>query len=243
MAGAHLDSRPGRAPGSTTTAPARRRCSRSPSRSRSCRSSPRTSSASPGGAPRRRAWSARPSTSSELTEEEGADIALYLNFDMIALAELRAADLRRQRLGVRRAGAGRLGRDRAHVPALLRSFRSRQRPDGVRRTLGLRAVHRGRDPGRRPVHRRRERQDRGPQAALYGGTAGEAFDPCYHQACDDIENISERGLNQMSDAVAHAVNYYAYSLKFIPRPDRRRSRRRSTRRAYKSKYLGDSLVK
>ena len=79
------------------------------------------------------------------------------------------------------------------------------------------------------------------EAALYGGTAGEAFDPCYHQACDDIENISERGLNQMSDAVAHAVNYYAYSLKFIPRPTE--APKAKHKRAYKSKYLGDSLVK
>ena len=24
------------------------------------------------------------------------------------------------------------------------------------------------------------------QVALYGGTAGEAFDPCYHQLCDNM---------------------------------------------------------
>ena len=26
------------------------------------------------------------------------------------------------------------------------------------------------------------------QPAIWGGTAGEQFDPCYHQACDDIDN-------------------------------------------------------
>ena len=36
-----------------------------------------------GGVPRRRAWSARRSTSASLTEDEGAAIELYLNFDMI----------------------------------------------------------------------------------------------------------------------------------------------------------------
>ncbi|WP_341393903.1 M28 family peptidase [Arthrobacter sp. G119Y2] len=47
------------------------------------------------------------------------------------------------------------------------------------------------------------------EAALFGGTAGEAYDPCYHQKCDDLGNINRRGLDQMSDAVAHAVLTFA----------------------------------
>ena len=47
------------------------------------------------------------------------------------------------------------------------------------------------------------------EAALFGGTAGEAYDSCYHQACDDLENISWTALDQMSDAVAHAVLTFA----------------------------------
>ena len=43
------------------------------------------------------------------------------------------------------------------------------------------------------------------QAAVYGGTAGEQYDPCYHLACDTFANNSDTGLDQMSDAVAHAV--------------------------------------
>jgi Zn-dependent M28 family amino/carboxypeptidase len=43
------------------------------------------------------------------------------------------------------------------------------------------------------------------QAAVYGGTAGEAYDPCYHQACDDITNLSTRALFELGDATAHAV--------------------------------------
>jgi Zn-dependent M28 family amino/carboxypeptidase len=31
------------------------------------------------------------------------------------------------------------------------------------------------------------------QVALYGGTAGEAFDRCYHQLCDDLTNINDQG--------------------------------------------------
>jgi hypothetical protein len=43
------------------------------------------------------------------------------------------------------------------------------------------------------------------EAAVYGGTAGEAYDRCYHQACDDITNVSAKALSEMGDAAAHAV--------------------------------------
>ena len=43
------------------------------------------------------------------------------------------------------------------------------------------------------------------QAATYGGTAGEPYDPCYHQACDDITNLSTKALFELGDAAAHAV--------------------------------------
>jgi Zn-dependent M28 family amino/carboxypeptidase len=43
------------------------------------------------------------------------------------------------------------------------------------------------------------------EAAIYGGTAGEPYDPCYHQACDDITNLSTKALNELGDGTAHAV--------------------------------------
>ena len=43
------------------------------------------------------------------------------------------------------------------------------------------------------------------QAAQYGGTAGVAYDPCYHQACDTLANLNNTALDQMSDAAAHAA--------------------------------------
>ena len=43
------------------------------------------------------------------------------------------------------------------------------------------------------------------QAAIYGGTAGVPYDPCYHEACDDITNLSTQALIEMGDAAAHAV--------------------------------------
>ena len=43
------------------------------------------------------------------------------------------------------------------------------------------------------------------QAQKWGGTAGRAFDSCYHRACDTAANISDTALDRGSDAIAHAV--------------------------------------
>jgi hypothetical protein len=38
-----------------------------------------------------------------------------------------------------------------------------------------------------------------------------AYDPCYHAACDTIDNISVDALDEMSDAAAHAVLTFGMS--------------------------------
>jgi len=53
------------------------------------------------------------------------------------------------------------------------------------------------------------------EAAIYGGTAGIAYDPCYHLACDDIDNINLEALDQMSDAAVHAVLVFAMTKSAI----------------------------
>ena len=47
------------------------------------------------------------------------------------------------------------------------------------------------------------------EAAIFGGTAGAPYDPCYHQACDTITNLSTAALNELGDAVAHSVDTLA----------------------------------
>lgn len=47
------------------------------------------------------------------------------------------------------------------------------------------------------------------QAALFGGTAGEPLDPCYHAACDTLENVSEEALAELGGAALHAVRVFA----------------------------------
>jgi len=53
------------------------------------------------------------------------------------------------------------------------------------------------------------------QQEIYGGVAGEQYDPCYHLGCDDIDNLSRTALDQMSDAAAHATISLAQSTEAI----------------------------
>jgi aminopeptidase Y len=53
------------------------------------------------------------------------------------------------------------------------------------------------------------------EAALWGGTAGIAYDPCYHQACDTYANNNDGALANNSDAVAYAVLSYAMSTNLV----------------------------
>ncbi|MEQ4714775.1 M28 family metallopeptidase [Nonomuraea sp. B19D2] len=43
------------------------------------------------------------------------------------------------------------------------------------------------------------------QATLWGGTAGQAFDVCYHRSCDTSSNINDTALDRNADAIAYAV--------------------------------------
>ena len=47
------------------------------------------------------------------------------------------------------------------------------------------------------------------EVAIYGGVAGQQYDPCYHAACDTIANINLVVLEQMADAAAHATYTFA----------------------------------
>ena len=53
------------------------------------------------------------------------------------------------------------------------------------------------------------------QAAIWGGTAGEQFDPCYHEACDTIDNVDLHALEVNSDLIAFAQLTFAYSTEAV----------------------------
>jgi len=53
------------------------------------------------------------------------------------------------------------------------------------------------------------------EASLWGGTAGDQYDPCYHLACDNFDNISLQALDFNSDAVAAATLQFAMNTEVI----------------------------
>ncbi|WP_248963146.1 M28 family metallopeptidase [Sphaerisporangium perillae] len=58
------------------------------------------------------------------------------------------------------------------------------------------------------------------EQAMFGGTAGQAYDACYHQACDTIANINDKALALNTGAIATAAVVYAFS-RDLPGPDTR----------------------
>jgi len=54
-----------------------------------------------------------------------------------------------------------------------------------------------------------------PAGGLFSGAEGInpdngiAYDPCYHLACDTVDNVSEEALDELGDAAAHAVLTFA----------------------------------
>lgn len=53
------------------------------------------------------------------------------------------------------------------------------------------------------------------EAALWGGMAGDQYDPCYHLACDTFKNINEEAYAVNSDAVAYSTLQYAMTTESV----------------------------
>jgi Zn-dependent M28 family amino/carboxypeptidase len=136
-----------------------------------------------------------------LSEAERAHIGLYINLDMVGspnfvrfvqgtaasenhlVAVARGeilADFREHNLAVEERGSGRTGTDDA-------SFSRKGIP-----TVGL---YTGAGGAKSEA-----------EVLLFGGAAGRPNDPCYHKACDTIENINREVLEQNSHALMRALN-------------------------------------
>jgi Zn-dependent M28 family amino/carboxypeptidase len=80
------------------------------------------------------------------------------------------------------------------------------------------------------------------QAAVFGGVANLAFDPCYHQACDDITNLNDTAFDQMSDAAATALATFAFTKQPVTETtfsgSHRVSRATAAQRLAAGTYLG-----
>jgi Zn-dependent M28 family amino/carboxypeptidase len=76
------------------------------------------------------------------------------------------------------------------------------------------------------------------QVALYGGTAGEAFDTCYHQLCDDLTNINDKGYKEHKDAAVHAILTFAQTTSAV-----NGTSKGSSSSTKESDWRGDKLVR
>ena len=178
-------------------------------------SSRRTRSASRGGAPRRRACSARPRTSTASARPRRTEIALYLNFDMIGSPNY-----------IFMVYDGDESSFPAPVPIPDGSIADR----GLVRVLlhlGRRAVRRREFSGRSDYQAfilndipagglftgAEERQDGASRRRSGAAPRAQQFDPCYHLACDTFANNYDHALDVNSDAIAFAVLTYAYSTR------------------------------
>ncbi|MFE0578415.1 MULTISPECIES: M28 family metallopeptidase [unclassified Streptomyces] len=56
------------------------------------------------------------------------------------------------------------------------------------------------------------------QAQKWGGTAGQAFDRCYHSSCDNTANINDTALDRNADAIAYAIWNLGASTPVPPGP-------------------------
>lgn len=176
-----------------------------------------------------------------LTEEEAAQIALYLNFDMIGSPNF--ARFIYDGNGSAFGESGPPGSD-----TIERTFQRYFEEAGLAsgqtafdgRSDYLAFIDVGIPAG--GLFTGAEGVKTEHQQQVYGGTDGEAFDPCYHAACDDIENLSKRALEQMTDAAAHTIHKFAFNLKFVREQEELRAQRAPTRGSTRDR-AGDAYVR
>ncbi|MQY13732.1 Aminopeptidase [Streptomyces sp. RB5] len=154
-----------------------------------------------------------------LTEEQAAQISLYLNFDMIAspnygLFVYDGDDSDAVGSGPGPEGSAQLERgitdfmDAAGYPHAGTDFTGRS-DYGPFIAVGIPSG--GTFTGAEGVKTAAE-------AAVFGGTAGVAYDSCYHQACDTIDNISMPAFDANIDVIANAVGTYAHDQSALTSP-------------------------
>ncbi|CAD6451597.1 85665156-610e-47fd-9b50-b442a25ea05c [Sclerotinia trifoliorum] len=80
------------------------------------------------------------------------------------------------------------------------------------------------------------------EAEMFGGKAGDWFDPCYHQLCDDIENLALDAWLINTQLIAHSVATYAISFDGFPKRTLESISAAKTSAKEETKYHGPELV-
>jgi len=78
------------------------------------------------------------------------------------------------------------------------------------------------------------------EVEMFGGKAGDWYDPCYHQLCDDISNLNVTAWVVNTKLISHSVATYARSLKGFPKRELE-APLKSTVYREKTKYQGSKL--
>ena len=166
---------------------------------------------------------------SSLDREQLDDIALYLNFDMIGSPNAgyftddgdqstqagRAAAVPEGAAGIERMLAGRLNLAGVR-PADIPLGRNTDYAPFLAAGIPVGGLTTGSSQRKTEV-----------QARLWGGQAGQPFDPNYHTARDTIDNVNRDALGIMASTVAFAVGSYAQAIdgvNGVPARDQRNRR-------------------
>ncbi|WP_341719277.1 M28 family peptidase [Micromonospora sp. FIMYZ51] len=173
-----------------------------------------------------------------LTEKQVADIALYLNFDMIGSPNYVFGVYDGDDSAQEGAGPGPAGS--AQIEQVFEKFFASRKLPTVPSDFTARSDYKAFIDVGIPaggLFTGAEGLKTAEEAALFGGLAGEAYDPCYHQACDsrtpvadgaDAElyralgkkyklkgNVNVFALDVNADAVATAVLTFAYDTSAV----------------------------
>ncbi len=148
-----------------------------------------------------------------LSEEQKLDIALYLNFDMIGSPNAGYFVYDGDDSDAEGAGAGPYGS--AQIETTFTDFFSTrlqvptEGTDFSGRSDYGEFIAEGIPAG--GLFTGAEEIKTAEQAATWGGTAGVAYDPCYHAACDDLGNVDRVAFDRNIDAMAWSIGIYGTS--------------------------------
>lgn len=152
----------------------------------------------------------------QLTFEQQLDISMYLNFDMIGSPNAAYFVYDGDDSDGAGAGAGPYGSaqiESAFVEYLEETGTPTEGTDFSGRSDYGRFISVGIPAG--GLFTGAEGTKTEAQADKWGGLAGVAYDPCYHQECDNLGNVDRTALDRNADALAWVTARYAISTEEV----------------------------
>ena len=152
-----------------------------------------------------------------LSEEERANIALYLNFDQIG-----SPNYVRFVYDGDGSEFGLAGPDgSAAIESYFQGFYSARGLEFEATEISFRSDYAAFFDAGIPfggIFTGAERIKTPEQQAIYGGIAGEQYDQCYHLACDTFDNVNQEVLELNADVAASAILHFSSVNMMLPRP-------------------------